>query len=93
MGTLTFRIAQEAINNSIKHSEATELDISLRYEQSGFLMRIRDNGIGFPASENGCQTNLGMENMRERARILNGKLEVKSEPGKGAEVRLEITDL
>lgn len=82
-----YRIAQEALTNIDRHSEATAINISLRGTRNGALMRISDNGKGMewpqPAKATG---GLGMRNMQERLEQLGGTLKVKSEPGGGTTI-------
>jgi len=56
-------------------------------------MYIKDNGKGFFLSKNRHYTNVGMDSMRERAKIINGILEVKSEPGNGTIISLKVKNL
>ncbi len=89
-----FRIAQEALNNIIKHSKAKEFSIQL-VKHPGFLrLMVEDDGIGFdpqivhhdPAKKN----NLGLINMSERAFSLNGKFILDSRIGGGTEIIVEV---
>ncbi|MGN6568038.1 MAG: sensor histidine kinase [Flavipsychrobacter sp.] len=88
---LIYRIAQEVINNIIKHSGARNVDIDVSYIEEGFSMEIKDDGSGFdPKSSAG--RGIGLENMRERTRLLNGDLQIMSQPGSGCTVTLSIPD-
>jgi len=84
-----YRIAQEAINNIIKHSEATVANVSVIYLPDKILMEISDNGKGIEMDH---QTNstLGIRNMYERARIVNGELTIESSAEDATIIRLEI---
>jgi signal transduction histidine kinase len=79
-----YRIAQEALNNVIKHSEATRVTIRLYGEAEALKLSITDNGIGFNA-ETG-RGGFGLENMHERARQIHADLAIKSELDNGTEV-------
>jgi signal transduction histidine kinase len=84
-----FRVAQEALRNAGKHSEATNIRIELIGETVGLLMRITDDGVGFDASAKlGC--GLGMISMKERLRLVNGGLSIWSRPGLGTQVEARV---
>jgi signal transduction histidine kinase len=92
-----YRIAQEALNNALKHSAATQVDICLFFGSNCISMEIRDNGVGFVAREVGAQEGndyflvnggFGMESMRQRAEMIGGKLLIVSAPGKGTSVKV-----
>ncbi|UCC54149.1 MAG: PAS domain S-box protein [Anaerolineaceae bacterium] len=80
-----YRIAQEALNNVIKHSEATQATIGLYHVPDQVTLSVRDNGRGFDMQtmEYG---GFGLENMQERARQIDAKLDIKSELKKGTEI-------
>jgi signal transduction histidine kinase len=87
---LLFRIAQEAISNVRRHAEATAVEISLDIGADAITMTVRDNGRGFEVpsriEELASAGHLGIMGMAERAKLLNGSLEVRSSPGKGTEI-------
>lgn len=78
-----FRITQEALNNVIRHAEATLLQIKLDFLSSGIALEIKDNGIGFtpPRSpaEYAPSGHFGLLGMHERAEIIGGKLSIRSD--------------
>ncbi|GAB4437223.1 MAG: hypothetical protein OHK0011_20260 [Turneriella sp.] len=83
-----YRIAQEAVQNAIKHSGAKHISISLTQNGTELVMTISDDGHGFnTAMDGGGQ---GLVTMAERAAIIPGVLTVNSTPGKGTEVKLVI---
>ena len=91
---LLFRIAQEALNNIRRHARASEVIVKLEMDNSKIRMTISDNGRGIDLStqpddyaKNG---KLGIAGMYERARLLGGTLEMKSERGKGTQVIAEL---
>lgn len=76
-----FRISQEAVSNAIRHSAATEIEISLQTQRENLTLKIRDSGRGFePLQVKG--NGIGMHTMRERARAVGAKLDIESKPGK-----------
>ena len=86
---IIFRIMQEAMNNSAKHSQASEISLSLSLEGELIELRISDDGIGFnPAEVNskGQCARFGLTSMRERAELSGGEFEIKSVPGVGTTV-------
>ena len=90
--TLAFyRIAQEALNNVIKHAEATRVDMSLLDQPDWVELHIRDDGRGFDPQliPDG---HLGISIMAERAKKIGGDLQIQSTPGRGAEVSLTWPD-
>ena len=89
-----FRIIQESLNNIIKHSQASQANIYLRFEEKNVRINVRDNGIGFDLDEvkqsNSSRPSLGLAGMQERAALLNGTVTVQSRPGYGTEIEALI---
>jgi signal transduction histidine kinase len=89
-----FRIAQEALRNVWRHSGATEAHLLIEFENGSVRLSISDNGKGFSVPERAGdlakQGKLGLAGMEERARLLGAKLELKSRPGEGATVTVEM---
>jgi PAS domain S-box-containing protein len=82
-----YRIAQEALNNVAKHAEATEAKVDLLCRPNRVTMQISDDGHGFAVRA--VQPNsLGLNIMRERAKEIGATLTIKSQPGKGAAVKV-----
>lgn len=84
-----YRVAQEVLNNVVKHAAATEIRLSLGVEGGLVTLGVRDNGRGFDASRP-FPGHLGLKSMRERADAFGGRLEIGSEPGKGTEVQAQV---
>ena len=81
-----FRIAQEALRNAGRHSQARTVDVSLRSLDGGVQLALRDDGVGFdPAREKGGP-HLGLASMHERVQLLGGDLDIESVPGQGTTV-------
>ncbi len=91
-----FRIAQEALSNVRKHASAATASLLLEFGEKKVAMTISDDGIGFelPAISNhfARQRKLGLAGISERVRLLGGKHKIKSAPGKGTVVMVEIAD-
>ena len=85
-----YRIAIEALNNALKHAEATEVTVRLQPAGGGVLLEVEDNGCGFDASRMAERRGIGLNSMRERAEGMGGALEITSEAGKGTTVRVRI---
>ena len=79
-----YRIAQEAVQNALKHSRAGRIDITISRQQASVELRVSDNGIGFPAQRN--SRGLGLHTMEQRARLIGGRLIVQTQPNGGVEV-------
>lgn len=89
---ILFRILQEVLNNIIKHSKATIIDIKLEYKNEGVLeLQVSDNGIGFDSDEIlPEQRGMGLLNIRKRAGIIGGQVDIKSIPGEGTGIKIFI---
>jgi len=88
-----YRIAAEALRNVFHHAEARQLEVEIRYDNQQFRLRVRDDGKGMDAaalSGQGLEGHYGLPGMRERARLIGGKLMVWSEVGAGTEVELTV---
>ncbi|WP_397364467.1 sensor histidine kinase [Olleya sp. R77988] len=80
-----FRIVQELINNSIRHGKASELVIYMEQNATGFVLRYQDNGKGFTVKEAKEKPGIGLQNIKSRVKILNGKLKIESTPNSGSQ--------
>lgn len=88
-----YRIAQEALNNALKHSEATMVNVYIYLSSDCIGLEVEDNGIGFDFQERSHEWQaigggFGLESMRQRAEKLGSKLEVSSVPGKRTSVKV-----
>jgi two-component system CheB/CheR fusion protein len=82
-----YRVAQESLRNIAKHAEdADAVRVSLLGSPEGITLRIEDTGDGFELEEALKKGGLGLISMEERVRLVNGRLTLQSEPGKGTEV-------
>lgn len=81
-----YRIAQGAFQNVRKHSQASEVRVSLTESQNALRLSILDNGRGFDPERVGREAGLGLVSMKERCRLQRGTLRVRSSPGAGTEV-------
>lgn len=89
-----YRIAQEALSNIRKHSGAGGCSVVVRYYPKKIVLRIHDTGRGFvipePTTNLAFSGKLGLAGMQERAKLIGGRLTIKSSPGKGTLVQLEL---
>jgi len=86
-----YRIIQECVSNTLKHSRATLLSIILRKNEEGLIFDCIDNGVGFQSSQNtGTNSGLGITNLSERVSLLGGNIEIISSLGKGVSIKIKI---
>ena len=85
-----YRIAQEALGNVAKHAKAKQVKVRLTRSDGRVCLVVSDDGVGFNCDGTGKAGGLGLINMRERVRQLNGTFEFDSKPGRGTTVRVEI---
>lgn len=87
--TALFRITQESLTNAVRHGRASGVWVALRQGDARVTLTIADNGCGFdPAQSAATGRGLGLEGMRERARLVNGRLAIRSRRGRGCVVRV-----
>ena len=89
------RIAQEALSNVRHHSQAKRVTVDLSYATDAVRLLVSDDGVGFDPSVSSSSPSptgggFGMTSMRERARLIGGRIEVRSAPGMGTRVAAEI---
>lgn len=86
-----YRIAQEALQNVVKHAQATQAEVELRCDDSGVLLKVTDDGVGFDvAAQPGRDASYGLRSMAERAELIDGRLTVASRPGIGTTVTATV---
>jgi PAS domain S-box-containing protein len=84
-----YRIAQEALNNTVKHAQAERVELRLEQNADEILLEVRDDGGGFDP-ESSFPGHLGLKSMRERVAHLGGTLRIESAPGEGTRIRAQI---
>ncbi len=88
---IIYRLFQESVGNIIKHAQADEITVELRYFENALLLTIRDNGIGFdPTCLNDSTLGLGLHNMKRRVELVRGKLDIQSDTGRGSVINISI---
>ncbi|MEL7531718.1 MAG: sensor histidine kinase [Bacteroidota bacterium] len=85
-----YRIAQEVINNMLKHAQASEIKLHWENERSPMRLSISDNGKGMDLSQIYASQGLGWQNIYARVDLLDGQLAIASSPGEGLQVQIEI---
>jgi ligand-binding sensor domain-containing protein/signal transduction histidine kinase len=88
-----YRIAGEAMRNAFRHAQAQRIEVEIRYDERQLRLRVRDDGKGMDAKHldgDGYAGHYGLRGMRERAKLMGGKLAVWSELDSGMEVELSI---
>ena len=90
LATALYRIGQEAVTNSLKHSNATTIMVELKNDEEGIVLSIQDNGCGFDADNNSDINGFGLEGMRERANLVGGKLDISSRLSQGSSICCKV---
>ena len=85
-----YGIAQESLNNILKHAEATRISVELRQSESSASLEIADNGLGFDTAVARQRGGLGLLGLEERAAAIGGLLFIDSHPGSGTLIRVEV---
>ena len=85
-----YRITQEALHNVVKHSSAKRATVELTYGRGEIVLRVVDDGAGFDPQAVRRKDSLGLVSMRERARLVQGRLTVSSRPGKGTGIEVRL---
>jgi signal transduction histidine kinase len=88
----TYRVAQEALENVLRHANATRVSVSLRHEQGRLSLTVRDDGEGFAEEDGARAGRFGLQGMQERADLVGASLTVQSQPGEGTLVRLDYEE-
>jgi signal transduction histidine kinase/ligand-binding sensor domain-containing protein len=87
------RIAHEAVTNAVRHAGASQIEVTLRFEDHGVRLDVRDDGRGFDPEATAAETRgdrFGLVGMKERAHVMSGELHVTSRPAAGAHVECRL---
>jgi PAS domain S-box-containing protein len=84
-----YRIAQEALHNTVKHAHASRIDLRLHQTSEAVTLEVCDDGRGFDAAAS-FPGHLGLHSMQERVRGLGGELQIESSPGRGTCIRVRV---
>jgi signal transduction histidine kinase len=88
-----FRIFQESLNNTLKHSNARHLKILLQYHTDLFILTLEDDGSGFSAETLENKSGSGLRNIENRAALIGGTATIDSSPGKGCNIKVALNPL
>jgi signal transduction histidine kinase len=86
---LVFRLVQESLTNVVRHARARDVRVSLARHGEGYLLMVRDDGVGFDPTRR-FPTSFGLLGMHERAEMLGGVLEIRSSPGEGTRIAVSF---
>ncbi|MFC1911961.1 sensor histidine kinase [Chloroflexota bacterium] len=93
---IVFRIVQEALNNVRRHSQATKVLVTIEFLSESIKIDVKDDGKGFILNKTvvnlAADGKLGIMGMQQRAKLLNGVIDIQSQCGKGTLVSIEIVD-
>jgi signal transduction histidine kinase len=85
-----YRIGQEALNNVVRHAQATQAALQIRFSPDAVTLEVSDNGVGFEVPESPAEFapggHFGLLGMYERTEMIGAKLNIRSSPGKGSRV-------
>jgi signal transduction histidine kinase len=90
-----YRMFQEMLNNILKHSKATQVNIAVNYSiDNKFVLQVEDNGDGFDVDKKRSQASsssgIGLKSMTNRASLIGAQISVQSQPGKGTSIQVEV---
>ncbi|HED00175.1 MAG TPA: response regulator [Proteobacteria bacterium] len=85
-----YRIVQEALTNVARHAKASMVTISMKHNKETLFVQVVDNGMGIEPSKIRSPLSTGLAGMRERCEILSGTMEIKGDPGKGTQVKVQV---
>jgi signal transduction histidine kinase len=87
-----FLLVKEALNNVVKHAGAKEVRVRIQIESGRLLLSIEDDGRGFASAGQGqnFENGNGLPGMRRRAEMLGGKLDLRTEPGRGVKITVTM---
>jgi len=85
-----YRVAEEALRNAVHHAGASQISLRLEVEAQRLTMLVQDDGAGFDPAGPAPQDRFGLQGMQERAEAIDAQLSIKSLPGQGTTVKLEV---
>lgn len=88
--TVLYRVLQESLNNCVRHSRATEIEVNLEINENWASMQVSDNGIGFAVPTGPIPGSMGIVGMQERVQGMGGRFQIISESEKGTLVSIQI---
>jgi signal transduction histidine kinase len=85
-----FLIVKEALTNALRHAAASEVRVQAKVSANTLEILVQDDGKGFDSASPAGGKRNGLGNMRRRAEVIGGKLELQSTPGRGTSVKLSV---
>ena len=85
-----YRVTQEALHNVSKHAQASQVQLRVSGSPEGIHLYIHDNGVGFDSEVSLPRPGLGIVSIKERVRLVQGELDIRSEPGHGTTVTVFV---
>jgi len=85
-----FRIVQEGLHNAVKYSDAKQFEVYLQGKPAEIELEVRDNGVGFDLTQAKNKGGLGLINMAERVRLVNGTFHIDSQANQGTRIRVRL---
>ena len=89
MQNTVFRIVQESLSNACRHSRSRRIHVALRERDGRIHISVRDWGVGFNPDDV-QQQRFGLQGIRERVRLLDGRVAIESAPNEGTHVSVEL---
>ncbi len=83
---LLYRTVQEALSNTVKHAQATRVEVTLKRIKGELFLTVQDNGVGFVRKKGSSIHHVGLLAMRNSVQLLGGKLTISSKPGQGTRI-------
>ena len=83
-----YAIVQEALNNSLRHSSASKVTVEVKLVKNELILSVQDNGMGFEIQN--VKQGVGLGSMKERARKIEGEIEITSQLGQGTLVKVRV---
>jgi two-component system, NarL family, sensor kinase len=87
---ILYRMAQEVLNNMVKHSKAPLIKLSVSFKENIFTLAFTDNGTGFDIAAKLQSGGAGLKNLQNRAQLINAILNIDSQPGQGTHISIQI---
>jgi signal transduction histidine kinase len=85
-----YRIVQEGLQNVVKHSDAIGAKVTLQADEKELRLEISDHGCGFDSAATAGNSSLGLVGMRERVRLVHGKISIHSSKGEGTTIEVRV---
>ena len=85
-----FRVAQEALENIVRHAEAQHITVQMVREDTRLALSVSDNGQGFEPAQVDIEKHFGLKGLQERVSMFTGELQISSQAGQGTTIRLVL---